>query len=283
MRILWAVDGSQQAAEAGRTITDLADDSAELIALAVVPHDPLPWLQAPVLGVGTVIDAEREAQLRTALQDGVRDLNWPLERAQTRLEIGKVSQVIVEIARTEQADLIVLGARADGSASEPVGPTANEVLIHAPCPVLIVQRASPCGVVLLATDGSPVARAAEEFAATVLPADALVHVRSIVADKLPLGARPSGTEILDEELRARALVDEAADRVKATGMSVTRATATGRPAAELVRLAAELEVDLVVLGTHGHTGWRRSVIGSVAGEVARTSPASVLIVPPPGE
>ena len=283
MRILWAVDGSQHAVDAGRNIPDLAGDSAELIALAVVPHDPIPWLQAPVLGVGTAIDAAREAQLQTALQDAVRDMNWPLERAQTRLEIGKAGQVIPEVARAEQVDLIVIGARADSSAGESVGPTANEVLIHTPCPVLIVQRASPVRVVLLAADGSVIARAAEDFATTILPADAVVHVRSIVDDKLPLGARRSRVELLDEEIRARTLVDEAADRIKATGVAVTRATATGRPAAALVRLASELQVDLVVMGTHGHTGWRRSLLGSVAGEVARTSPASLLIVPPPNE
>lgn len=51
----------------------------------------------------------------------------------------------------------------------------------------------------------------------------------------------------------------------------------GDPAAEITRLAAELDADLIVVGTHGHGGLKKLVLGSVADEVIRTAHAPVII------
>ncbi len=59
---------------------------------------------------------------------------------------------------------------------------------------------------------------------------------------------------------------------------VDHVMAEGDPAAEIVRLAGELGVDVVVLGTHGRTGVDRLLMGSVAERVMRESPCSVLVV-----
>jgi nucleotide-binding universal stress UspA family protein len=52
---------------------------------------------------------------------------------------------------------------------------------------------------------------------------------------------------------------------------------------EILRLAAENHADLIVIATHGMTGWRRLAFGSVAEKVVRfaTCPVLVLRVPPP--
>jgi nucleotide-binding universal stress UspA family protein len=51
------------------------------------------------------------------------------------------------------------------------------------------------------------------------------------------------------------------------------------PAGPLIaKLAGELPAELVVVGTHGRTGLRRLVLGSVAEAVVRTAPSSVLVV-----
>ncbi|MBW7889901.1 MAG: universal stress protein [Chitinophagaceae bacterium] len=44
-------------------------------------------------------------------------------------------------------------------------------------------------------------------------------------------------------------------------------------------MAEALEVDLIVMGTHGHTGLRRILIGSVAENVVRHSSIPVMVVP----
>lgn len=52
----------------------------------------------------------------------------------------------------------------------------------------------------------------------------------------------------------------------------------GSPQKELPRVADEIESDLVVLGTHGRRGLDRALFGSVAEQVVRTAPCSVLTV-----
>ena len=52
----------------------------------------------------------------------------------------------------------------------------------------------------------------------------------------------------------------------------------GNPYLEIVRLAEEESVDLIVLGTHGRTGLKHFLIGSVAEKVLRKAPCPVLVV-----
>ena len=52
----------------------------------------------------------------------------------------------------------------------------------------------------------------------------------------------------------------------------------GVPTHEIVETAKELDVDLIVIATHGFTGWRHFAIGSTAERVARAAPCPVLVV-----
>jgi nucleotide-binding universal stress UspA family protein len=51
----------------------------------------------------------------------------------------------------------------------------------------------------------------------------------------------------------------------------------GEPAMQILRVASSVPARLLVVGTHGRTGWRRFFIGSVAEQVAHAAPCSVLI------
>ncbi|KYF69104.1 universal stress protein [Sorangium cellulosum] len=53
---------------------------------------------------------------------------------------------------------------------------------------------------------------------------------------------------------------------------------TGEPAREIVWLAAHIDADLIVMGTHGRTGVQRLVLGSVAERVVRTAGCPVCVV-----
>lgn len=57
--------------------------------------------------------------------------------------------------------------------------------------------------------------------------------------------------------------------------------AHGDPAASIAKVAEKARSDLIVLGTHGRTGYRRVLMGSVAEHVMRTAPCSVLVVKGP--
>lgn len=64
------------------------------------------------------------------------------------------------------------------------------------------------------------------------------------------------------------------------GVCVQLITRIGAPARGIVACAAQLPADLIVVGTHGASGFERLVLGSVAERVLRTAPCPVLTVPP---
>lgn len=71
-----------------------------------------------------------------------------------------------------------------------------------------------------------------------------------------------------------------------TGQSFERCVGhirTEFPAAEIAQLAADLEADLIVVGTHGRRGVRRLLLGSVAEGVVRMAKGPVLVVRPQAE
>ena len=77
-----------------------------------------------------------------------------------------------------------------------------------------------------------------------------------------------------------------AGQLKALANSVRNAGVTGvvssfRPglaSVEIVEAAKELDVDLIVIATHGYTGWKHFAIGSTAERVVRAAPCPVLVV-----
>ena len=52
----------------------------------------------------------------------------------------------------------------------------------------------------------------------------------------------------------------------------------GLPSHEIVETAKEMDVDLIVIATHGYTGWKHFCIGSTAERVVRAAPCPVLVV-----
>ncbi|MCI0703985.1 MAG: universal stress protein [Planctomycetia bacterium] len=61
-------------------------------------------------------------------------------------------------------------------------------------------------------------------------------------------------------------------------IAVSHVLLEGDPATEIARYAADANIDVIVIGTHGRTGVERLVMGSVAERVMRESPCSVLVV-----
>jgi nucleotide-binding universal stress UspA family protein len=67
--------------------------------------------------------------------------------------------------------------------------------------------------------------------------------------------------------------------LSSAGVTARTQTAEGNAAAEIVRHAAEHDFDLIVMGTHGRSGFDRLTLGSVAEKVLRKSPCPVLTIP----
>jgi universal stress protein A len=67
------------------------------------------------------------------------------------------------------------------------------------------------------------------------------------------------------------------------GVTVQTKVLRGQPADEIVKEAESEKVNIIVTSTHGWTGWRRFIFGSVAEKVVRLSSCPVLTVPGPAE
>ena len=65
------------------------------------------------------------------------------------------------------------------------------------------------------------------------------------------------------------------------GIQVCHVILEGSPAEEIIRYATDQGIDLIVMGTHGRTGLERLLMGSVAEQVVRGAPCSVLVVKMP--
>lgn len=84
---------------------------------------------------------------------------------------------------------------------------------------------------------------------------------------------PEARELIDRELQG--LLAPA----RAAGVNVPLAIREGDPAAEVLAQAASMPADLIVLSTHGRSGFDRFALGSVAEKVLRKAACPVLIVP----
>lgn len=67
------------------------------------------------------------------------------------------------------------------------------------------------------------------------------------------------------------------------GLDTEEIVVHGDPASEIVRIACERKIDLIVISSHGRTGWGRWLFGSTAEAVARYAACPVLVVKQPTE
>lgn len=135
--------------------------------------------------------------------------------------------------------------------------------------------------ILVAYDASDPAREALECAFDSLADDDIIVLYVInpvdadTADEMLL----PGMENYRTELRERAeeLLDEARKTAEERGVDVETETAVGAPDREIVRFAAENDIDHIVIGSHGREGASRVLLGSVAEKVVRRSSVPVLV------
>lgn len=133
--------------------------------------------------------------------------------------------------------------------------------------------------ILVPTDGSDCAGAALAHVVDIARHfDATIHVLTVV-DVRDLETAPD-TEVFEDN--ATATVSEAASDIDAAVDTVT-SVRTGFPDEEIREYATQIDADLVAMGTHGRTGLRRFVLGSITEKVLRLSDRPVLTVQPSDE
>lgn len=96
---------------------------------------------------------------------------------------------------------------------------------------------------------------------------------------------PAGLDGIDPGVRSVVAHDltEVFRLARAAGNHVQVCLTAGDPVAEILKAAHELPADVIVMGTHGRSGVKRWVLGSVADQVLRDAPCPVLTCSPPGD
>jgi nucleotide-binding universal stress UspA family protein len=195
-------------------------------------------------------------------------------------------QQIVDAAQREPGlGLIVIGTHGrTGLSRVLMGSVAELVVRHAPCPVLTIRPANeptPYRHVLCPVDLSRPAREAMNLAADLVkPGGAgitLLHVLELPTSYA--GELPVPELHRDLDARSALLLDRWTDELKAkVNVPVTLLNRIGRPGAQiLAALEQDRTIELVVMGSHGHTGIERMLLGSVAEKVVRHARCPVLV------
>jgi nucleotide-binding universal stress UspA family protein len=209
---------------------------------------------------------------------------------------GQPYQEIVRLAREIDADLIALSTRGhSGLKHLLLGSTAERVVRSAPCPVLVARKrkrrskASPKALairtILVPTDFSQCALEGAQYAAflarTLGATLRLFHAiypytNYVFVDRV--GVRLSGlVEAVNET--ARQEMDALKQMDFLGGLPVQTETRPGHAVDEICAAASEPDVDLIVTSTHGRTGLKHTLIGSVAEHVVRYAKCPVIVVP----
>ena len=145
------------------------------------------------------------------------------------------------------------------------------------------QRSITVRKILVPTDFSPASRKsltyALRFAEGLNSEITLLHVLEPETPQT-LAGRPAAAAFSEEELvDAEQALRELAKSAKAAGGAGTKSILrTGVATHEIVEAAKEFDVDLIVIATHGFSGWKHFAIGSTAERVARAAPCPVLVV-----
>jgi nucleotide-binding universal stress UspA family protein len=136
--------------------------------------------------------------------------------------------------------------------------------------------------ILHPTDFSPGSAAAFDYACDLArDYDARLIVLHAVGPIIPVGADGVIVSPDLDELREIARKQLDAIRPANPTVRVERANREGPSTQAILEAAAEFRADLIVMGTHGRTGFRRLVLGSVTEEVLRKAPCPVMTVRAP--
>lgn len=143
--------------------------------------------------------------------------------------------------------------------------------------------------ILLPTDFSGCANYALPYAAAIARATGAtivcVHVVEPIVPAVGYSslAEPMPIADISEQLEdsAERELPQLAECDDFNGLEVEEVIVHGDAAAEIVRVAGEHEIDLIVVSSHGRTGLGRIIFGSTAEAVVRHASCPVLVVKPP--
>ena len=137
-KVLLAVDGSEHALRTARVAGDLARSMKSESVRLVVVYSYIPsFLGEP--NMQTIIDA-RLHESQEILQSAIQEMGNIPGEIHTEVIEGSPAEVIIDVAKTREIELIVMGSRGLGKLGGLLlGSNSQKVVSHASCPVLVVR------------------------------------------------------------------------------------------------------------------------------------------------
>jgi nucleotide-binding universal stress UspA family protein len=292
-KILVPLDGSQLAERALGPALHLAQQDGVQVILVRVPTRAQMFI--PVEGgYGMLFPDQDDAEARDEALAYLKDVQGARVGShfglRVRLAEGDAAGALVDVAREEQADLIVMSSHGySGLTRWVLGSVAEKVLEGAPCPVLVIRSPRPCQQVLITLDGSPLSEQA--LAPTLAVAQGLGASVTLLRVLPELDLRQlHGLDEYERGLSTR-LVEELHETTQASLLHLAQKhgrpdrpilteVRTGPPAEAILQYAEQHEIDLIGMATHGRTGLRRWLYGSVTEKVLHGAACSLLVVRP---
>lgn len=306
-RVLAAVDGSEAAEHAAREASRLCFRTHSELHVVHVTLASMPNVLAGAEAVGWWYTDEehlREIEERSE-QEGRELLEQQIEKVshsgvkveQSHLKVGRVDASIADLAEELEAGLLIVSSRGCGMFRRKLmGSVSDSLIHHAHCPVLVVRgdEENPAtslftGQILAGYDGSKISeeavRAGVELAEALngeLHLAAVTDMSRVIPYAHPYTQGGMGKEIRRAEGKIGLMLDELLARFEDEQISINIEPhlRTGQPAAEIVGLAERLGAGIIIVGSRGHGGIRRSLLGSVSTSVTHHARGAVLVYRP---
>jgi nucleotide-binding universal stress UspA family protein len=284
--ILVPLDGSLLAERALTAANGLASAVGGRIILVRVLPDNRGKAEA-----GASPDAVTRPEIETYLAQTTKRLT--ASAVETVVAGGDPAQTILAHVSERGVDLIVMSTHGRSGVGRWIfGSVADEVMRHAPVPVLLVSSTSPEKAwpkgrplrILVTLDYSPLAEtvlaAATDLAKASRRELTLLSVTPLIVATYELGQVYLPYDVDQDLIDRRNYLEQTAANLRTLGCTVTTRVEFGDPRSLIVDVARAEDVDLIAMATHGSRGVTRILIGSVATGVIQRATAPVLVVRP---
>lgn len=275
-KLLVAVDGSDISLNAFKQALGIS--KKDVLVLAVAP----PYSgDLRVMGTSNISELLKEP-CEQALSQAMQMAEDEGAEIRPVCVMGEAYETIVEVAEDEGRDLIVMGVRGISYAERLlVGSTTARVIGFSSQDVLVIPEKASVGWerLLLATDGSEYSRKAAERALALAQASGgTLKIISVLEISPHIYA--VAPELAEEKIKLpRKYAQEAKDLAASRGIIAEDFVREAESADEpIIDLARQADIDLIVMGSHGRTGLKRLLMGSVTERVIGNAPCPVLVV-----